>query len=371
MNETPASMTDLEAPGNGTGHGMDPPRPACLATPPKDRFVEIPPDGPPLLAVIVDAEEEFNWRTYSRDQTSVTNIRQQVVAQRLFEPFAVVPTYMVDYPVASQRDGIAPLAELLRDGRCAIGSQLHSWVTPPFDEDISARTSFAGNLPKALEFAKIRRLTMAIEDNFGIPSKAYRAGRYGMGPNTAEALLALGYEIDCSVLPWVDLNPRQGPDFSSFGTTPFWLDGNRSLLELPLTAGLVGLFGKLGLAAPLYPRIASPSAEKLRIPAILSRLHLLDRIPLTPEGTTLAEAQRVTRWLLAQGHRVFCVSYHSSSLVVGHTPYVQSQAELSRFLGWLQGYLEFFFGEIGGRAAVPDDIRALALASSKPPSNTL
>lgn len=337
---------------------------AKLTPPPKGRHIRLPPASPPLLLVIIDAEEEFDWNSYSRAATSVSNIGRQGPAQRVLERFGIVPTYMVDYPVASQVEGIAPLAELLAQGRCRIGAQLHSWVTPPFDEDISHHSSFAGNLPRALERAKIETLTCVIERNFGVRPTIYRAGRYGFGPNTAETLRILGYEIDCSILPWINLESRQGPDFSGFGTTPFWLDAERRLLELPLTAGLVGVLDRLGLAATVYPRIASPLAARLRLPAVMSRLRLLDRIPLTPEGTTLAEARRVTRWLAAGGHRLFCISYHSSSLLVGGTPYVRSPTDLAAFLRWLEGYLDFFFGEMGGKAATPGLIRTLALADA-------
>lgn len=331
-----------------------------LAVPPQDRYVRLAAATPPLLLVIVDAEEEFDWTSYSRNAVSVANIAQQVRAQTVLDRFGVVPTYMVDYPVASQADGIAPLAEFLADGRCRIGAQLHSWVTPPFDEDISPHTSFAGNLPLELERAKIEKLSAAIATGFGAPPIIYRAGRYGFGANTANSLRALGYQMDCSIQPWVNLQSRHGPDFSAFGPTPFWLDPERRLLELPLTAGLVGLADRLGLAAALYPRVASPWAAHLRLPAVMARLRMLDRIPLTPEGTTLAEAKRVTRWLAAQGQRLFCVSYHSSSLLVGGSPYVRTHSDLATFLHWLEGYLEFFFGEMAGKAATPQDILALA-----------
>ena len=331
--------------------------------PSSDRFVQFPSASPPLLLVMVDAEEEFDWNSYSRTAISVGNIRQQGLAQTVLERFGVVPTYMVDYAVASQAEGVAPLAELLAAGRCRIGAQLHPWVTPPFEEIVSEQTSFAGNLPQALEFAKIESLTDTIQRNFGTRPTIYRAGRYGFGPNTALSLRRLGYQIDCSILPWINLKPRHGPDFSGFGTTPFWLDDQRNLLELPLTAGLVGVLDRLDLAAAIYPWIASPEAAMLRLPAVMSRLGLLDRIPLTPEGTTLDEAQRVTRWLAAKGHRLFCISYHSSSLLVGGTPYIRSPGDLADFLHWLERYLEFFFGEMGGQAATPDQIRTLAQAA--------
>ncbi len=68
----------------------------------------------------------------------------------------------------------------------------------------------------------------------------------------------------------------------------------------------------------------------------------------------------MTRALLRSGHRVFSFTYHSPSLAPGNTPYVRTEADLRAFLRRIEQYLEFFFGEIGGRAATPFEIKALA-----------
>jgi hypothetical protein len=114
----------------------------------------------------------------------------------------------------------------------------------------------------------------------------------------------------------------------------------------------------------LAPFVFSRSGEQLRLPGIMARLRLLDRIRLSPEGMTLAEAKRLTRFLLAHGQKVLVVSYHTPSLGIGHTPYVRNEADLKTFLAWLEGYFEFFFGEVGGEASTPSTIRQLALQSS-------
>src|SRR5262249_18704611 len=106
----------------------------------------------PRLVVLVDAEEEFDWgEPFPPPNPRVSNIAAQHRAHRIFDLYGIVPTYMVDYPVARQRDGYRPLAELQHDGRAGIGAQLHPWVTPPFTEEVTVRNSFAGNLPRALE----------------------------------------------------------------------------------------------------------------------------------------------------------------------------------------------------------------------------
>ncbi len=327
-------------------------------------FVRQPPEAPPRLSVIIDAEEDFQWGSYSRDAIDVTSMRSQVKAQRLFEAYAIKPCYVVDYAVASQPSGYGPLLEFFQEGRCEIGSQLHAWITPPFDEVICPRNTFACNLPPPLEKEKLRRLTDRIEENFSARPVVYRAGRYGFGPSTLQALRALGYQIDCSILPWLDMRAGRGPNFEKFGVNPFWLRDS-SILELPVTVGLVGMMGRLGLADQVYPRIASPLARRLRAPGFFARFGLLNRIPLTPEGTSLAEAKLVTRRLLELGLRSFTISFHSPSLEPGNTPYVRTGRDLDHFVGWLTEYLDFFFGEVGGEASTPTALRHSLLNDRK------
>ena len=322
--------------------------------------VEFDADERPMLQVVVDAEEEFDWdQPFSRTAQSVSSIRQQHQAHYTFDRYGVVPTYVVDYPVASQSDGYGLLKELLVAGKCEIRAQLHPWVNPPYDEQINQRNSYPGNLPAALEEEKLKRLTGAIEQSFGFRPTVYKAGRYGVGPNTAEILVRLGYQIDTSVLPARDLRPKSGPDFRRCTARPYWFGPGRRLLELPLTAGVIGAWSRSHPG--LYPIVASPLGEAVRLTAVLARLKLLDRITLTPEGISIDEAKRLTRVLLADGHRVFNASYHSPSLVPGFTPHVRDTGDFYRLLAWLEQYLAFFTAELGGRVMTAGAIRELAL----------
>ena len=79
----------------------------------------------PRLIVFVDAEEEFQWHTYSPDVRSVRNILLQPRAQEILDRFGIKPTYLVDYPVASQVEGYETLRRIAEEGRCTIGAQLH------------------------------------------------------------------------------------------------------------------------------------------------------------------------------------------------------------------------------------------------------
>ena len=324
-------------------------------------LITLPVKNKPQLLIFIDAEEEFNWTKFSSNQTSVRNIAEQYRAQSLFDECACVPTYLVDYPVASQPDGIHPLREFLDDGRCLIGAQLHPWVTPPFiDQEITPFHTFAGNLEPAIEKAKLTSLTENIREMFGVQPMVYRAGRYGVGRNTAALAWSLGYRIDTSVLPGMDFRRLSGPSFQGFGVIPYWLDQPKGFLEIPLTSAYVGSARQFGDI--LYPLADSPLGRMARIPAVLARTQILNRVRLSPEGQTLREAIQLTTTLLGHNVRLFSLNYHSSSLLPGANPYVQTGRDVESLLRWLSGYLEFFLGKLGGQVVSPLDVYEQALS---------
>jgi glycosyltransferase involved in cell wall biosynthesis len=320
-----------------------------------------PPPGPgPLLVTTVDAEEAFEWsRPFSRTALDVSSMAAQVIAHRVFARHGVVPVYLVDYAVAAQEDGRAPLRDLLADGACEIGAQLHPWVTPPFIEEVNERNSYAGNLPAMLEYEKARRLTEILGESFGTAPRIYRTGRYGVGARTADILKRLGYLADSSLAPcWP--TPLQGRPREAWALSarPHWVDRQRELLEIPVSAALVGRLARQG--PRVAPFVFSPLAERLGLPGAMSHFGALERIRLSPEGITIDEAKRLTRSMLADGHRVFVLTYHSPSLKPGNTPYVRTQRDLDRFVAWLDAYYAFFREEIGGRFGSWRDVHAAA-----------
>lgn len=325
----------------------------------------LPADHPPLLLVVVDTEEEFDWRLpHSRDNTSVSAIAAQGLAQQIFARHGIVPTYVVDYPVATTPAAVEVLKSFCDRGECRIGAHLHPWVNPPHREVVNAANSYPGNLPPELERAKLTALTQAIAEAFGTRPLVYKAGRYGVGPATAGILEALGYRIDVSVVPFTDFSDDGGPDFSRSGFQPSWFGEQRDLLEIPLSCGFHGLLRSLGPA--LFPYAGSAAGLRVRLPGMLSRSGLLERIRLTPEGVDLAANIRLARSLHAQGCRVFTFTYHSPSLVPGMTPYVASERALAAFLGIMDGFFAFFREALGGRPAEPMEVYDLLQRQRRP-----
>ncbi|MEE8105778.1 MAG: polysaccharide deacetylase family protein [Planctomycetota bacterium] len=319
-----------------------------------DRRAALFPEGhPPVLLLVVDTEEEFEWEVFDRSATSVAAMSEIHRFQDVCDEFGAKPTYVVDYPVATQAEGYEPLRAISADHRAVIGAHLHPWVNPPDEEEVGPFNSFPGNLPADLERAKLSALTDAIERNFGDRPTIYKAGRYGFGQHTAQTLADLGYMIDMSLCPSFDFREIGGPDFAAEPAGPFWFG---ETLELPTTAGFVGYMR--GVPA-LLGLIQSAAGKALRIGGILGRLGAFDRIRLSPEGDDCAAHRRLTRTLLADGVSVFTMSLHSPSMKVGGTPYVKTAAARDAFVESIRSYLRFFTEELGGRCVTPMEIHAL------------
>lgn len=309
------------------------------------------PDGKPHLIAVVDTEEEFDWsEPYSRSTTSVHNIEQIGRLQDVFDHFSLQPVYAVDYPVASQGAASRPLRELMEQGRASVGAHLHPWVNPPYLEELSLRNSYAGNLGKELEYAKLAVLTDQIEHSFGFRPTVYKAGRYGIGQHTLSTLSELGYQVDLSLAPPLDCSDDGGPDFSRMCCEPFQ-DPSTKLLVLPATGAFCGWWpGDLVRSR----RWATTSwRNRLHANSLFNRLGAVQRVWLNPEIFPAARMIAFTNSQLKSGLRLFVISLHSSVILPGSTTFAKDENGVRGVLKRLSDYLEFFFGEAGGKPWTP------------------
>ncbi len=297
--------------------------------PAKDDFVTFRPDFGRRFLLTVDTEEEFDWgQPLRREGHTVHTVARLARFQEFCEGQGVVPIYLVDYPVATSPTAASVLRDAIAAGRAEVGIQLHPWVSPPFHEEVTPFNSFAGNLPAALEREKFVQLRTAIVENFGTVPLTYRAGRYGVGPHSAEILSDHGVAFDTSVRARFDYSSEGGPNFRDHPLRPWWLDRAGGLIELPLTTLYWGPLRRWG--EWLYPKLW----RLPRVRGALARIGLLERIPLTPEGVTIAEARRAVRQAVADDLPLLVFSFHSPSLAPGFTPYVRNEDDLDALYGW-------------------------------------
>lgn len=305
------------------------PGPNLLEPPGKDAIAAFRKDFGQRFIVTVDTEEEFDWNApLDREKHSVVTVPALRKFQQFCEGFGVVPTYLIDYPVACSTYAPEAIGDAVAKGRAEVGVQLHPWVSPPFEEKVSEFNSFAGNLPFELERTKFHTLRDRIAQAFGVSPMIYRAGRYGLGPRTAEILRECGVAIDTSVRARFDYSGAGGPNYRDHPLRPYWVDRERTLLELPLTTVYWGPLRQMGDV--IYPHLwRTPSMR-----GVLARAGLLERIPLTPEGITAEEALRGVDIAIDEGLPVLVFSFHSPSLAPGHTPYVRDDSDLDALYNW-------------------------------------
>lgn len=279
----------------------------------------------------VDTEEEFDWSgDFSATDHGLKHVGSIARFQQFCEDLGAAPVYLCDWPITQSAEAVELIGDAVTRGTAEIGIQLHPWVNPPFDEEVSAYNSYAGNLPPQLERAKFMQLRDEIERRFGTQPLIYRAGRYGLGQDTAELLKDAGVAIDTSVRSNFDYRPGHGPDYSRHPLEPYWVDAQRELLELPVTSVFWGMLRRQG-------RLLQPLAAKLPLlPGILARTGMLERIALTPEGVTASEAIRGIDIALDDGLPLLVLSFHSPSLAPGYTPYVRSEADLEALYDWFR-----------------------------------
>lgn len=318
--------------------------------PPLDRHIVWPAGFGQRYTIFVDTEEEFDWSApFDRAARSVTAAAAIPAAARRFAGLGTPLTYLVDHPIATDPAAVAHIARAIEDGVSAVGTQLHPWVNPPCDEAVSARNSFAGNLPPALEAAKLAVLTQAITTAFGAAPRVYRAGRYGLGPRTLATIAAAGYRIDSSMRARYDYAHLDGPDYRAIGNRAF--DAAEGIVELPLTTVYTGALRGQG-------RWLHPAAT--RVPAlagVLARARLLGRVALTPEDMPLDDALEAVRVIVGEGLPLLNFSFHSPSLAPGHTPYVRDADDLAAFWRWWDAVLALLDAH-GVRSAGQADLLA-------------
>jgi hypothetical protein len=289
-------------------------------------FADMSALGGPRFILTVDTEEEFDWsKPFARDGFGTSHLRAVPRFQELCVKYGITPCYLVDFPIAEDSFGVELLGGYATAGVAEIGVQLHPWVNPPFDEALSLHNSYACNLPEALEKSKLATLHEAIVSRFGVKPDAYRAGA-----NTAAILDDLGIAIDSSVRSRFDYSDQGGPDYTYHPLAPYWLRRG-SVLELPLTT-VFG--GALRTAGPVMfgEMFASQTAR-----SVLARSKMLERIALTPEGIPLSKALEGIDLALEKAVPIINLSFHSPSLAIGHTPYVQDARQLELLFEWFHG----------------------------------
>jgi len=332
----------------------------------------------PRLIVTVDTEEEGLWGgRYRRSGNTVENVRGVARFQELCDRYGVKPTYLVDAPVVESDEAVAVLRTIQDDDRAEIGAHVHPWCNPPYEEEINGRNSYLCNLPESLQRAKLTWITERIEERFGRRPTSFRAGRYGLDIVGARILRELGYLVDSSVIPFTDYSADGGPNFERAPHTPYFIDGDDLccpsdsgfLLEVPVSVG----FNRPNFARARAIRQAAGHRwlRPIHAEGILDRLGLVRRIKFSPEQSDARRMRQLVDAYAAQGAPAMVMMFHSSSLLPGSSPYVETEKDGEEFRrrltdafhhclregpmlpNTLSDFAEVFAGGEGGTTEVP------------------
>lgn len=299
------------------------------------------------LFVTIDTEEEGLWGgTYRRTGNTVENVRGIPRFQDLCDRFGVRPTYVVDAPIVESDEAVGILRPIQDDGRCEIGTHVHPWCNPPFEEEINDFNSYLCNLPEDLQRRKVEWLTDAIEDRFGRRPTSFRAGRYGLDAVGLRILAELRYTVDSSVIPFTDYSSQGGPNFTDAPCEPYFpkedeitrSTPNGRILELPVTVGYSRKNFKA--AHTMRERARASRFRRFKLVGLLDRLGLARRIKLSPEQSDATAMKRLIDVSLQRGADCLVLMFHSSSLVPGLSPYVKDEIGLEGFHQRLESVFE-------------------------------
>ena len=310
------------------------------------------------LLVGIDTEGDNQWDAAARANQRFENIYALPALHALFARHGVHPTYVVTYPVATDRRSAAVLKELKEQGDCEFGAHHHAWETPPCTAADVARHPYAASLPLVQFERQLSTLTDAIADAVGERPVSYRSGRFGFSAAHTAALERCGYLIESSVAPLFYEGHKNGPDFVEAPLRPYYLaydsairPGTSQVLELPISAAL-----NRRLPDRLrywYARAPWPYTTK----RILRKLGLARVRWLRPSYSSLQDMISLASDLARQRQPVLNLLFHSSEAIVGGSPYNRTAADLADFLDRLERFFEFARNRLGAAPATFSEFR--------------
>lgn len=302
---------------------------------------------PAKMYIVVTADvEEDNWYSDHRTNYSTENIREMPVLQRLFDDAGIKPTYLINYPVATDSYAIGFFGELMKEGKCEIGTHIHPWNTPPLDEEFNDRNKMLCNLPEDLQYKKLRYLHETIRDNFKFDPISFRAGRWAFDEVVARNIHRLRYKIDTSVTPFTDWSNILGPDYSDIPPDPYRYnipdrgdDGNGQLLEVPAS---IGYLQKNQIYwNRIYKMLKNQHFDYFKVLGFLNKVNILNKVWLTPEVFDVKEMIKLVERFRNNGSGIINMTLHSNSMKCGLNPFVKDIKDLEIFKNKLCDFLSY------------------------------
>ncbi|MCB1754539.1 MAG: hypothetical protein KDJ38_03400 [Gammaproteobacteria bacterium] len=238
--------------------------------------------------------------------------------QPLFMDVGAIPTYLLTVEVLEDDESVAALKSL--KGDYEYGTHLHAAFIEPekkhYDYAGVDSPDFQCAYSEDVEFKKLENLTALFREKLAMNPTSFRAGRYGAGVNTIDALQNLGYKVDTSVTPHIRWTEPNGEvDFRRAPEQPY-IPSNKDL-------ALVS---------------ENPSREALLEVPVTVKSRLIRRHPrwFRPWFSDVEQMKNIFNYHLRKYAKRKAVSinmmFHSMEVIEKASPYPQTSDDVKRYL---------------------------------------
>lgn len=304
----------------------------------------------PSFLITIDTEGDNLWRNHRTITTRNTAWLPRF--QSLCERFALKPTWLTNYEMASDPAYVEFARDVIARNQGEVGMHLHAWNSPPeapLTDDDWRWQPYLIEYPDDVLRAKVRYMTELLEETFQTKMLSHRAGRWAFDERYAAILTELGYRVDCSVTPRVNWRFNRGApqgnggtDYSHFPRAAYFIDpeniaraGQSPLLEVPMSIQYKYSPAMRALKQGIYKL-----RGKQRSPAVLW---------LRPSGGNLENMKRVIEQTLAEGQDYVEFMLHSSEFMPDGSPTFKNEADIERLYRDLEGLFSWVSGRFQGQ----------------------
>ena len=298
--------------------------------------------------IIISVDTEADW--FDQKTNAVSNINSLYHLQDECDRFNIALTYLITYEVASTESSLKILDEFNKDSKCEIGSHLHVWSTPPFQNpnkhnvDVDWYHGFQSELPDNLLDQKLSSLHNVILKNLGVRAQSHRAGRWGVDIRTLSWLEKNNYLVDSSissrkfwfyskgVKEYIKINALTSPNNPYYPSRDDIAKEGKGknafrILEVPVTG------------IPL--RFLSNTQNKglILFSVIINKLgnYNIGNISFRPSyDIGLKKFEHLIRKLFESDIQIYNFMLHSNELAVGKSPYSKTENSRNQLLKRIQ-----------------------------------
>ena len=295
--------------------------------------------GKKYFLITIDTEGDNLWEWKQGKEITTENTLHLKKFQTLCNSFGFKPVWLSNWEMIHDSRFVEFARSVEEEKTGEIGMHLHAWNTPPLFELQHFEGSQAPYLieyPTAVMEEKIKTLTQAIEEKIGIKPTSHRAGRWATDKRYFNLLEKYGYTVDCSVTPTINWQNKcgqapnsKGTNYSDYPNSYYWLDENKTLLEVPVTI------------RKSHKRFSPTTKSPRSIAASYYHALMGDSLWLRPNGNNLEQMKYVLKMALKNNSEYVMFMLHSSELMAGGSPTFKNQESIEKLYSDLKDLFSF------------------------------